>query len=281
MSDCINSSEVTLQCYVLSVAILGPGLPNWNMAQSILSGEQPYQRADFEIPPVTWLSATERRRVGKMVRLALTVGRTAVQAAYVDAGKLATVFTSSSGDGDNCDAIFTTLAATEKSERFISPTRFHNSVHNAAAGYWSIANQCMMPSTSLCAYNASFAAGLMEAYCQAMWTGEKILLISSDVMYPYPLSDIRPMGSNFAAAMVLNAVANDVTLAKLTLRCTTELETRIEICELDELRLSNPSARCLPLMQAIAKKTLHSDHATPKKIRLEYVDSLSLEVEVD
>lgn len=123
--------------------------------------------------PVTWLSATERRRVGKMVRLALTVGRTAVQAAYVDAGKLATVFTSSSGDGDNCDAIFTTLAATEKSERFISPTRFHNSVHNAAAGYWSIANQCMMPSTSLCAYNASFAAGLMEACCQAMWTGEK------------------------------------------------------------------------------------------------------------
>lgn len=276
-----NFPENPLQCYVLSIAILGPGLPHWNVAQSILNGKQCYQWADFEIPTVTSLSPTERRRVGKLVRLALTVGNAAVQAAAIDASTLATVFTSSSGDGDNCDAIFTTLAHPEKNERLISPTRFHNSVHNAPAGYWSIANQCMLPSTSLCAYDASFAAGLVEACCQAMWTDKPILLISSDVMYPYPLSDIRPMGSNFAVAMVLNAVATDAALAKLTLKYAAESETRMEICELDELRLSNPSARCLPLLQAIAQKALHSDRTAPQKIHLEYIEPLSLEVVVD
>ncbi|MCC7090716.1 MAG: beta-ketoacyl synthase chain length factor [Nitrosomonas sp.] len=280
MSGGADFSEDRLQCHVQSIAILGPGLPDWNVALSILDGEQRYQRADFEIPAVTWLPATERRRVGKMVRLALTVGNAAVQAAAIDARQLATVFTSSSGDGDNCDAIFTTLAHTEKSERFISPTRFHNSVHNAPAGYWSIANQCTLPSTSLCAYDASFAAGLVEACSQALWTGEPILLISSDVMYPYPLSDIRPIGSNFAVAMVLNPVVTDAALATLTLGYAAESETRMEMPELDELRLSNPSARCLPLLQAIAQKALHSDHTAPKKVHLEYVEPLSLEVMV-
>ena len=94
-------SEDRLQCHVLSIGLLGPGLPDWNVAQSILSGEQKYQRADFEIPAVTSLPPTERRRVGKMVRLALTVGNAAVKGAAIDANQLATVFTSSSGDGDN------------------------------------------------------------------------------------------------------------------------------------------------------------------------------------
>ncbi len=273
--------EGALQCHVLSISLLGPGLPDWNVAQSVLSGKQNYQRADFDIPAVTWLPPTERRRVGKMVRLALTVGNAAVQAAAIDARQLATVFTSSSGDGDNCDAIFTTLAHTEKSKRFISPTRFHNSVHNAPAGYWSIANQCTLPSTSLCAYDSSFAAGLVEACSQTLWTGKPILLMSSDVMYPYPLSDIRPISSNFAVAMVLTAVATDVTLAKLTLRYVAESETRMENHELDEARLSNPSARCLPLLQAIALKTLHDDRAISNPIHLEYVEPLTLEVAVD
>jgi len=281
MKGCADISADALQCHVLSIGLLGPGLPDWNAAQSILGGEQNYQRVDFEIPAVTWLPPTERRRVGKMVRLALSAGSAAVQAAAIDARQLATVFTSSSGDGDNCDAIFTTLAHPEKNERFISPTRFHNSVHNAPAGYWSIANQCTLPSTSLCAYDASFAAGLMEACSQASWTGEPVLLISSDVMYPYPLSDIRPMGSNFAVAMVLSAVATDVALAKLTLGYAVKSETRMEMCELDELRLSNPSARCLPLLQVIARKALRSDRVVPHQIHLEYAEPLTLEVVID
>ena len=48
-------------------------------------------------------------------------------------------------------------------ERELSPTRFHNSVHNAPAGYWSIATQSREPSTSLCRDDESFQAALLEA----------------------------------------------------------------------------------------------------------------------
>ena len=48
----------------------------------------------------------------------------------------------------------------------ISPTRFHNSVHNAAAGYWGIATGATAAANALCAYDASFGAGLLEALTQ-------------------------------------------------------------------------------------------------------------------
>ena len=281
MTTGVDHSGNLLQCYVQSIAVLGPGLPDWKVAQSVLCGQQDYQKNEFQIPAITWLPAAERRRVGNLVRLALSVGQTAVTAANIDASELITVFTSSSGDGDNSHAMFTALAHNESSERFISPTRFHNSTHNAPAGYWSIANQCTLPSTSLCAYDASFAAGLLEACCQSMTIGKQVLLVASDVMYPYPLSSIRPMSSNFAIAMVLNAVATNPALTKLTLQCTTEPVSQIKDPALNALCLSNPSARSLPLLQAIAKKPLRNTQTLPDTVHLEYLAPLTLEVLID
>jgi len=281
MSACGDHSDNTLQCYVQNIAVLGPGLPNWEMAQSVLCGQQEYQRNEFQIPTVTWLPATERRRIGNLVRLALSVGQAVIDTANIDASKLTTVFTSSSGDGDNSHAMFTALANEKSSERFISPTRFHNSTHNAPAGYWSIANQCTLPSTSLCAYDASFAAGLLEACCQSMTINGPVLLVSSDVMYPYPLSGVRPMSSNFAVAMVLNTVTTNPILAKLTLRYSTKPISRMENHELSTLCLSNPSARSLPLLQTIAKKLFNNGKNVSDIVRLEYLAPLTLEILVE
>ena len=94
------------------------------------------------------------------------------------------VFSFSGGDGDNCHEICAALAS---SERLISPTRFHNSVHNAAAGYWSIAYGCTRASTSLCADDASFGAGLLEALAQLACGAPAVLLVAYDVDYPPPL----------------------------------------------------------------------------------------------
>ena len=85
------------------------------------------------------------------------MGFEAVAASGLDASGLVSVFSSSGADGDNCHAICETLAGTD---RQISPTRFHNSVHNAPSGYWGIATGAMAPSTSICTYDATFGAGL-------------------------------------------------------------------------------------------------------------------------
>ena len=86
----------------------------------------------------------------------------------------------------------------------MSPTQFHNSVHNAPGGYWSIALATRAPSTSLCAVEASFAAGLLEACAQAVAERRDVLLIAYDVPYPEPLASLWTVAEPFAVAMVLS-----------------------------------------------------------------------------
>jgi hypothetical protein len=97
---------------------------------------------------------------------------------------LASVFASSGGDGQILHELLEALAS---AERQVSPTRFHNSVHNAPAGYWSIALRSHAPSTSLCCYDWSFAAGLLEAGAQCVTDGVSVLLVSYELPYPEPL----------------------------------------------------------------------------------------------
>ena len=113
---------------------------------------------------------------------------------------LATVFTSSSGDPVNCHALCEALAAPG---RLMSPTRFTNSVHNATAGYWHIATQSRAASTSLCGFDASFAAGLLEAAVQCVSGGEPVLLVASDIAYPEPLHALRPTSDALGLALLL------------------------------------------------------------------------------
>ena len=80
------------------------------------------------------------------VRLALTVALEAVNHASVPAEELATVFGSSNGSGLEIHKI---LEAVSTPEMLVSPTHFHNSVHNSSVGYWCIATGCHQPSTSI------------------------------------------------------------------------------------------------------------------------------------
>ncbi|MBK8284644.1 MAG: beta-ketoacyl synthase chain length factor [Ahniella sp.] len=77
------------------------------------------------------LAPTERRRAPDTVAVALYLA----EAASMDASRaptdMASVFASAYGDLAINDYMCETLATTP---RMISPTKFHNSVHNAAAG---------------------------------------------------------------------------------------------------------------------------------------------------
>jgi hypothetical protein len=103
---------------------------------------------------------------------------------------VAAVFAASTADGHNCHALCETLAS---SDQRVSPTRFHNSLHNTPAGYWSIATGAMAASQSLAAYDASFAAGLLEALVQIHATAAPCVLIAYDAEYPEPIASLRPI----------------------------------------------------------------------------------------
>ena len=235
-----------LQVGIQGVALLGPGLPDWATAAPLLRDPSAWQRVPTTVPAPQLLPATERRRAGLVVRASVVVAEAACAAAGIAPTALATVFTSSTGDPANCHAMCEALAAPE---RLVSPTRFTNSVHNVAAGCWHIATHAMTASTSLGAFDASFAAGLLEAAAQCAHAQVPVLLVACDVPYPEPLHGVRPLADSLALAMVL------VPQGGRRLRIALAGDAAATPCAdagLETLRLQIPAARALPLLQALA-----------------------------
>ncbi|MEO8716947.1 MAG: beta-ketoacyl synthase chain length factor [Burkholderiales bacterium] len=255
-----------LAAAIESVALIGPGLPDWAAACAVLSGARPYAHAPTTVPAPALLPPNERRRAGLAIKIALAVGSAALAASTRDASTLDTVFTSSSADGDTCHAICEQLAG---SERLISPTRFHNSVHNAPAGYWSIATRCMAASTSICGHDASFGAGLLEACAFVQSRAAPVLLIAYDAPYPEPLLSKRPVSDAFGLALVLAPMAGAGALASLELTLAGGAPDTLGDRRLEALRRSVPTARALPLLVLLARGTRGT-------AAIEYLDGLHL-----
>jgi hypothetical protein len=237
-----------LSAFIDGVGLLGPGLNGWDAAAEVLAQRLPYAGAKTVLPAPAMLPAAERRRSGPLVRLALAVGVEA--AAGRELSRLPTVFSASSGDGANCHEICQVLAS---SERLISPTRFHNSVHNAASGYWSIATGAMENASVLCAYDASFGAGLLEAMAQVAVEQVSVLLIVADGCYPEPLFAARPVPDEFGVALLLSPQPGAESRGRIALGFTDAAPDRMQDAQLEALRAAIPAARSLPLLQALAR----------------------------
>ena len=183
-----------------------------------------------------------------------------------------TVFTSSGGDGQGLHEICETSTT---AERQVSPTRFHNSVHNAPAGYWSIATQSRAPSTSLCAYDWSFAAGLLEAAAQVVIEHEAVLLVSFDLPYPEPIHTFRPIHGVLGVALLLAREHGERASARLEIELADQEmpPTPCIDAELERLRAHNPTGRALPLLAALAAGV--DTHVT-----LDYLAQRALQVRV-
>jgi hypothetical protein len=259
-----------LQVHIEGIGLYGPGLTGWLHARELLRASAPIEIAPLKLPAPEALPPAERRRVGLALKLAMASGFEAVGQAEADAGALAAVFSSTGGDCDNCHLILEALA---QPDRAVSPTRFHNSVHNMPAGYWSIASKCMAPTTSLCAYDATFAAGLLEAASQATSTQSRCLLVAYDTAYPEPLYARRPIAHAFGVAMVLSPKHTPQSRYTLSIALAHAAPSVLSEPSLEHLRTSVPAARSLPLMRAIAR----DERAA---LVLEYLEDLSLGVEV-
>ena len=286
---------VTLAAQIEGIGLLGPGLEGWAASKAVLTGRSPYSPQPTILPTPTALPPAERRRTGRVVKLALGVGLEATSAAGVDPATLPAVFASSGGDGHNCHEICEALSL---DERMISPTRFHNSVHNAAAGYWSIAIRSTAASNAICAFDASFAAGLLEAVTQVSVDRTRVLLVAYDAPYPPPLFVKRPIPEAFGMAFVLAPMASGTAtgsapgnghlergslgtsvsgagaLGRLTVALSDSAGSRMASSEFEALRATIPAARSLPLLYQLA---LHE----AGRVNIDYLDGRSLGVEVE
>ena len=261
-----------MKVFIEGIGLVGPGLLNWQASQPVLAGTAPYVGAPVVIPPNDLLPSAERRRTGMPVKIALAIGCEAIAHAQRNAAELPAIFAASAGDGENMHAIFEMLA---NNGREVSPTRFHNSVHNAPSGYWSIATKSMAPSTSLACYDESFVAGLIEAATQVLANGTAVVLIAYDTPYPIPLHEKRPISAAFGVALVLTHDRTDRSLAMLDIDILRRRKpcSPIADSQMEALRVSSPAARSLPLLAALASRTAGN-------VCIEYVAGNQLDIAV-
>lgn len=176
------------------------GLPSWQAAcDHVRTGAIP-EGAPAR-PSAQLLAANERRRAPETVAVALDVALAACTTASRDPASLPSVFTSTHGDLAITDYM---CAALTQDPRALSPTRFHNSVHNAAAGYWTIGAGALPPATALSAHEASFAQGLLEALAQLASGSEAVLLVGYDSQSTGPLGQVSPSRGLLGGALVLS-----------------------------------------------------------------------------
>lgn len=186
--------------YIEGPAFWAPTLPGWELARAALRGEAAPADPPARRPAPQMLAPAERRRAPDTVALALEVAAASVAAAGRDAAALPCVFASAHGDLAISDSMCATLASAPAQ---LSPTRFHNSVHNAAAGYWTIGSGCRQASSSIAAHGCSFAAGLLEAAALCACDGQAVLLAGFDAGAAGPLTQVHRTEGLLAGAFVI------------------------------------------------------------------------------
>ncbi|HZP11205.1 MAG TPA: beta-ketoacyl synthase chain length factor [Nevskiaceae bacterium] len=236
-----------MKVFVDAIGFAAPGMEDWESARRVLRGEAGYEPKALSLYQPNLLPPNERRRAAPAVRLAFRIAEDAMRTSSFKPSELATVFATSDADTSILHRLCTALA---QPQRAVSPTDFHNSVHNAAAGYWSIAAGAKPPSTSLSAYDASFAAGLLEAATFVVVEQKPVLLACYDVVPPQPLFDVRPIALAMGVALVL---APDGAGRPIEISGETLAEIPMADPALEKLRLANPAGRALPLLQSLAR----------------------------
>ncbi len=237
--------------YIEAIGLIGPGLESWQQAAEILAGDGEYRAGELPTLKPTMLKPNERRRTTLTIKLALQAVQDALASnSYPD---LSTVFVSSDGDMDIVDRICQALCLPDHP---VSPTFFHNSVHNAPAGYCSIATGFHASSTSLSGLNGSFAVGLLDAAVQATVAQQPVMLVSYDTPWPGTLNRFRPKRLPFGVVLVLRPQMSTQSFVELTLLPGVGgSESKMADSALEQLRADTPAASSLPLLEAIAKNS--------------------------
>lgn len=237
---------------ITSIGVRGPGLNGWDDAAKILRGEAPHQTAETTIAAPSILSPLERRRASNTVKLALGVAQEAVERIGADAAQLPAIFASSQGESHVTHQLLDALAVRAP---LLSPTKFHNSVHNTASGYWSIVVNSHMPCDSLAAGEYTFGAAILKAAVDIEVERRPLLVVVFDAPFPEPMNQVYPMSSPFAVAMVIEPPDAAKAICRVACSVAGEAKSNAKVIanpELNEMLMGNPAGQSLAVLEAIA-----------------------------
>ena len=130
-----------------------------------------------EAPDVSFLPAMQRRRLGRMARMAFAVGWPLSDGHE----RMPLVFVSRHGETPRTFDILRDLAADEP----MSPTQFSLSVHNAVIGLWSILRGETSEMTALAAAGDGLEYGAFEAAALLAEGAPAVLLVVTEEQPPH------------------------------------------------------------------------------------------------
>ena len=240
---------MTLQVAVEAVSFWATRLPGWDIASGVMRGERTAAETNSPRPAPMLLAPTERRRAPDTVAVALEVAARVCEAAGRAPSDLPSVFASTHGDLAIIDYTCSTLASTPT---LISPIKFHNSVHNAAAGYWSIGTGSLAPYTAISAYEYTFGVGLLETATQALCENRPVLYVAYDIEAKGPMAAMAPSRGLLGVGLIVapSALGRGRNLI-LSTESTAAKPTPAR-SSAAALVAGNALAPCLPFLEAMA-----------------------------
>jgi len=177
---------------------------------------------------------------------------------------LPSVFVSGLGDTQLTDYMCTVLASDNK---MLSPTKFHNSVHNAAAGYWTISTGCMQAANSVAGFAESVSLTLMEALIQAEAEQRPILLTFYDAPSSAVLKGLLKNEQPFAVSLVIAPASlgrqGVLFQAELAQHASAQWPHAQFDGDLQHCYLYNPVAKILPLLKLFESEEQHGQTTLP------------------
>jgi Beta-ketoacyl synthase, N-terminal domain len=256
---------------IVGIGTWSPFFGNWDeFRHGVETGKWQF---DIELQP-DLIPSRELRRAPQLVKMAVEVMSQACDMASATPDDVAAVFSSAMGDMQITDYMCRALAETPK---LISPTKFHNSVHNAAPGYWSITTGAFSAGNAVSAFGYTSTMALLEASIQASEENLPVLVVTQEIAATRTLKDICPSEQPFAAGLLL-APPGSSTNAMFSMEFTVEDEPCQWPATSEELhqRLgSNTGAKLLPLLSNLALLN-RNDAAVAMRFPVSEITSLNL-----
>lgn len=270
-----------LQCAISGIGAWGPGFNSWPELQTLLTEDRlaPDPVPACVSPKPLIIPANERRRAPLPVRAAVEVSSQALDQSTLPAEGVACVFGSGLGDTEITDYMCRVLITAEKQ---LSPTKFHNSVHNAAAGYWTISTGCMKSANSIAGYKETAGLALLEGVTLCVLEQEPVLVTLFDTAAHSAYQQIFNCQHSFAAAIVLNPMhmlpVNPLAIVTLTQTTSTTPTYFWQSNLFNELYSNNPAAQILALLDAL-NRVERTAASMQTQLRISNTGSIVMDIE--
>ena len=258
---------------IAGVGIWSPFFSGWPVfVHGIKTGNW---QEDAKLQP-DLIPVRERRRAPLSVKLAVESMSQACIMADIDPGSAAVVFSSAMGDIQITDYMCKVLAAPP---RMVSPIKFHNSVHNATTGYWSMVSKTHAATNAVSAYQYTAPVALLEAAIQAYEEPAPVLLVAQEMASVGPLYAACPSRQPFSMALLLTQKGQTAKpLATLSFEARQQAVSWPDVpAELHEELGSNFGAKLMPLAVTLARG-MSNQNLEPANMEFPMNESTSLAI---